>query len=225
MLYLYAIADSPTPPRVVGQRDAPVRAVGEAGLFAVVSEHDELRLEATEDDLWAHERVVETLMESASVLPVRLGTTLADDAAVLAFLHERRHELEGALVRVRGAVELGIRAAIAGHRGDGDDAPPEDPVEAPGPGTAYLRARLSRERRSNEAAARIHEPLASLARASTMRLSAQDRPLLRAAYLVDRGRLEDFMARVEELETDHDGPLVCTGPWPPYSFSSAEAPR
>ena len=31
------------------------------------------------------------------------------------------------------------------------------------------------------------------------------------------------MARVEELDAMHDAAIVCTGPWPPYSFSSAEA--
>jgi hypothetical protein len=39
----------------------------------------------------------------------------------------------------------------------------------------------------------------------------------RAAYLVDRGEVEAFRARVAELGA------VCTGPWPPYSFSEAPA--
>src|SRR5205085_8735164 len=107
--------------------------------------------------------------------------------------------------------------------GDDPVAAPEDPADASGRGTAYMRARLRRERRTNEAAARIHEPLASLARASTVRLGTQDRPLLRAAYLVDRDRVPDFMACLEGLDGRGGAPIVCTGPWPPYSFSSAKA--
>lgn len=223
MLYLYAVTESPTPPDLPGLRGAPLRAVGEAGLFAIVSEHEELRVQPTEDDLWVHDSVVEALMDGASVLPVRLGSLVADDAAVLTFLLERRREFELAFERVRGAVELGVRAAIAP---EGVAEPePEDAVAAAGPGTGYMQARLRRERRGTEAASRIHEPLASLARASTFRVSARERPVLNAAYLVDRDRIEDFTTRVEELNRQSEAMIVCTGPWPPYSFSSEEMGR
>ena len=223
MLYLYAVTESPTPPDLPGLRGAPLRAVGEAGLFAIVSAHEEPRVQPTEDDLWVHDGVVEALMDGASVLPVRLGTLMADDAAVLASLRERRREFELALERVRGAVELGVRAAVAPE--DVAEPEPEDAAGATGPGTEYMQARLSRERRGTEAASQIHEPLASLARASTFRVSARERPLLNAAYLVDRERVEDFMARVDELDTRSQAMIVCTGPWPPYSFSSEESER
>jgi gas vesicle protein GvpL/GvpF len=223
VLYLYAVTESPTPPELLGLRGSPLRTVGEAGLFAIVSEHEELRIQPTEDDLWAHDGVVEALMDEASVLPVRLGSLMADDAGVLAFLRERRHEFELALERVRGAVELGVRAAMAPE--DAVEPEPEDAAGAAGPGTEYMHARLRRERRGTEASSRIHQPLASLARASTFRVSARERPLLHAAYLVDRERVEDFMARVDELDTQSEALIVCTGPWPPYSFSSEESQR
>ena len=86
-----------------------------------------------------------------------------------------------------------------------------------------MRARLSSERRGRRAAAQIHEPLATLARDSTVRWNGQERPSIRAAYLVDRDRIEEFMVRVEELEALDEAEIVCTGPWPPYSFSAAEA--
>ena len=65
-------------------------------------------------------------------------------------------------------------------------------------GTEYMMRRL--------AVVRAHEELAGLARAS-----------VRGAYLVDEDAVEDFRARVDELDDD----LVCTGPWPPYSFCEA----
>jgi hypothetical protein len=40
----------------------------------------------------------------------------------------------------------------------------------------------------------------------------------RVAYLVDRGTVDGFRARVTELQA------TCTGPWPPYSFSAPPAP-
>jgi Gas vesicle synthesis protein GvpL/GvpF len=223
VLYVYAIAECSNPPDVAGLRGARLHTLGEDGLCAIVSAHEQLQVRPTEEDLWAHERVVEALMDAGSVLPVRLGTVMADEAAVLQSLADRRRELEAALERVRGAVELGIRAAVTAAAPDDGDS--TGAAATDGPGTAYMRARLLRERRGSEAAARIHEPLAFLARASTVRVSAQKRPLLRASYLVDRDRIDDFLARVEELDERGEATIVCTGPWPPYSFSSPEAAR
>jgi hypothetical protein len=64
----------------------------------------------------------------------------------------------------------------------------------------------------------VHEALAALARDSVVR----DGPdLLRAAYLVDRDAVDGFVARVRALQDAHSSlALLCTGPWPPYSFAS-----
>jgi hypothetical protein len=40
---------------------------------------------------------------------------------------------------------------------------------------------------------------------------------------VPRQRVEEFRDAVRELEQRHpDVTLVCTGPWPPYSFATAD---
>jgi hypothetical protein len=222
VLYLYAISDTPAQPDIAGLCGTPLRTVGEEGLVAVVSEHEALEIRASEDALWSHERVVETLMDRASVLPVRLGTMLTDEAAVLGSLRERRRELESALEHVRGAVELGVRATPSAET---FDEPQQEEAGATGPGTAYMQARLSRQRRGEDVAKQIHDPLAALARASTARLNARERLVLNAAYLVDRARVEDFMARVHDLDAQSEARIVCTGPWPPYSFSSGSTQR
>ena len=44
--------------------------------------------------------------------------------------------------------------------------------------------------------------------------------LLRAAYLVDREAVEGFVGLVRRLQAAHeDLRILCTGPWPPYSFA------
>jgi hypothetical protein len=57
----------------------------------------------------------------------------------------------------------------------------------------------------------VQEPLRPLAR------DTAERPG-RVAYLVDRDIVDAFRARVAELGG------ACTGPWPPYSFSTPPAP-
>jgi hypothetical protein len=196
--------------------------MGTRAPFAVVSDHENLPPQPGEEELWRHERVVEELMERSTVLPMRFGSTAADDAELQAILDERRPEFESLLERLRGAVELGVRAqlpavvkepegaaAVAGGTG--------------GPGSAYLLERLDRRRRAADAVARIHEPLSMLARRSMQRPGGLSPHIFKGAYLVDRDRVDAFRARVDELGSEVDGArIACTGPWPPYSFSLGE---
>jgi hypothetical protein len=110
---------------------------------------------------------------------------------------------------VRGAVELGVRA---GWR-DGEE------LGRPASGREYLAGRLAAHRRTEDLAEAVHEPLAGLARASRRRVAAAPRTVLTASYLVDREAVPAFRARADELAgTRAELTLVCTGPWPPYSF-------
>jgi hypothetical protein len=230
MLYLYAITERARPPLGTGLHGSPLRTIGEDGLFAIASAHDRPHAELTEGDLWAYEDVVEAVMEDASVLPMRLGSSVSDEAAVRETLRRRRAEFRRALDRVNGAVELAVRAMVPGAA-EREPAPAgvratEGEADAHGPGTVYMLGRLEAERRCADAAARIHEPLASLARESVRRDGLGGGGVLNAAYLVDRAKVGSFQERVEELvEELAEATIVCTGPWPPYSFSGAEPVR
>ena len=196
MIELYAITDDPSPP------DPPLRAVRSDGLTALCASTE--RRELTAEVLWRHEEVVESLMEERDLLPMRFGTLVEDDEAAARALDERREELKMSLDRVRGAVELAVRAA-ADPSSEGTPAGPS--------GTDYMRAKAHR----TEAAALLHEPLAFLARESVVQPGPE---LLRAAYLVDRDAVDSFVGLVRRLQATHeDLHILCTGPWPPYSFA------
>jgi hypothetical protein len=82
---------------------------------------------------------------------------------------------------------------------------------------------LEAERRSTATSDRIHGDLAELARRSSRRGRGVASGSFNAAYLVDRDRVEEFRSRVEALADEIEGAaIVCTGPWPPYSFTSDE---
>jgi Gas vesicle synthesis protein GvpL/GvpF len=199
VIELYAITDDPAPP------DPPLRAISCDGLTALCAPADPGEREPTVDALWHHEEVVEALMEERDLLPVRFGTLVSDEAAAVRAVADRRDELAARLDRVRGAVELAVRA----H--------PRVPDEAPDAATGmdYMQAKA----RSMETASLLHEPLDFLARDSVVQHGAE---LLKAAYLVDREAVEAFVSLVERLGQVHPGlDLVCTGPWPPYSFAQS----
>lgn len=216
MIYLYGITDAVDPPQHRGLQDAPLIAVRRYGLAAIVSEHERLELAPEEDELWAHEAVVEALMEQGPVLPMRIGSVAADTQAVVALMRERGAEFRRALDGVRGAVELGIRAATRADAAE--HAPVPVSAGASGPGTAYMAARLSEKTREDDAVERIHEALRPLARRHTSPSTSGGS--MRAAYLVDSERVDEFTARVNALQRDLDRvSIACTGPWPPYSFT------
>jgi len=211
VLYVYAITDSLAAPSATGLHGAALRRIKSGRLAALVSEHATTP-EPDEEVLWAHEQVIEELMSSATILPLRFGSSVERAEDVIAMLAERREEFVDALERVRGAVELSVRAELL-------EAPRLDPAPPPRSGTAYLMERAEQERRGRSAVELVHRPLAALARSSVPPVGTRDPHQFKAAYLVDAERVEDFGSRVGELNADLDSARVsCTGPWPPYSF-------
>lgn len=201
MIRLYAICDHPElppPDGLEGYRQGALLAVGQQGGGPVA---DALTA------MLEHERVAEELMEDRTVLPLRFGTELADADAVTAVLGERQEEFLDSLDRVRGRVELSVRAI----------APEEAPAAPAVSGREYLEARIRDER----AATALHEPLAAVAVDAARRAAGTPGERLRAAYLVDRESVPAFRAAVDELQREHPGTaILCTGPWPPYSFTA-----
>jgi hypothetical protein len=190
----------------------PLRAIVEEPLAAIVSEHRGVVSERALECLHEYERAVRRLMEAAAILPARFGSTLADEHAVRELLRRRRHDLLSRVRRVRGAVELALRASWREDAGLGSD-----PRSASG--TSYLRERLELRQSARRVASEL-DALTALARSSRRRLApAPELPVL-DAYLVERDRVEEFVAMVAQLDDRLDDvELTCTGPWPPYSFA------
>jgi hypothetical protein len=205
VIELYAVTDqSPGPlPEL-----APLRVLA-SGRLAVVygpTAEDDVSAEA----LWRHEDIVEALMDRRDVLPFRYGTRCEDEGAAARAVAEREEELSAALDRVRGAVELSVRAVTT----ETTQEPPGDESAA-----AYVAAKAAAAATARAVVEAVHEPLRALARASQHKPSGALSEPLRAAYLVDRPRVDGFAAEVALLQARHpDLRLLCTGPWPPYSF-------
>jgi Gas vesicle synthesis protein GvpL/GvpF len=216
MIYAYAVGEPATLdplPRRRGFGGAALRVAIAGDLAAAYSRHRTQRPRPTPEAMWTHERVVEALMDRGPVLPMRFGTVLDDDEALAAMLRARRDELAAALQRVRGRVELGLRVVA------------DRPAREAGAqnGRAYVLARLDEYRRAERAARDVHEPLAALACESRVRPRTPAPTLLATSYLVERGDVRTFRARVEEAAAACPGVhVVCTGPWPPYSFTEPE---
>ena len=212
-LVAYAIADAdPDAIEGVGFDEQPLAGIGHDGLVLVVSRQGSRRPEPTVQMLWRYEEIIEQLMSRHPILPARFGTVLADEDEARVALRDRYEELRHRLEMVRGAVELGIRGSWA-------HAPARPPARS---GTEYMLGQLDVRHRAQRFAELV-DPLRPLARSSKVKVLPRPAVPLMAAYLVDRDRTEKFREVAAELDAGfEDGQLVCTGPWPPYSFAQPE---
>jgi hypothetical protein len=214
VIWVYAVSERPNLPlpRVRGLARAPLDMIAEGPLIAVLSRHAHAPDEPALNALWVHERVVESLMAERAVLPMRFGTRPPSAGGVREMLAGRRDVLLEALDRVRGRVELAVRALQPAARAAAAPAPAP---AASGSGSEYLHARLA-SARTVEA---LHEPLAALAVAARCWPERARGELLRTSYLVDEPAVAQFRSTVEWLQHEHsEAALLCTGPWPAYSF-------
>lgn len=236
--YLYAITGRPGahPPSVSGLEDGHPFDVCHRDIAAVLGAVASEGIPPTPSNLWRHEHVIEALMTDRTALPARFGTVLSDEAKAQAMLTARHAEFAADLDRLRGCVEMGLRVLWV--------QPPIDVSSVArnlcgerrqASGRSYLEARLGEWRqrevvkgRAEEMAARVHAPLRRLALDSRERVLATRRLLLTAAYLVEKDKVGVFGSEVDALAPGFSAlRLLCTGPWPPYSFvtvsSSAKA--
>lgn len=228
MLYLYGIIDryeKAVVPAVNGLDDASVRVLSWCDLMVAASDVAEGDVAATEDNLWVHEHVLDALMTRGTVLPMRFGTVVTDEAACLRRLTDLHGSLRADLARLRGCVEFGLRITEPVDAGEETDAG-ATAEPAAGTGTAYIRERLRAHRRNVAARQRMAEA-EEMARSRLDHHAADTKvwpddppnPCLRASFLVRKDHVAPFLHVVGGLQRHQpDVRVSCTGPWPPYSF-------
>lgn len=241
-LYAYCVCEPLGAGSLAGVRGVGGAAVREFecgdGLAALVSEFGaETAVGVTPENVRAHNRVNARVLARTTPLPFRFGTSLSE-ARLSAYVAANGRALREALARVGGCVEMGVKimpaaGAAAGEaaREDGEEeetAPPSPVSNRVGRGTEFLLAKrreiLGDEQtraRAGEVAALLAARVADSARESRVALLPSRALLLRAAHLVERGRLEEYRVRVRALGAESARGLVflTSGPWPPYSFS------
>lgn len=223
-LWVYGVVEPGSQlPDLPGVADATLRRVDAGEVSAVVCDAPE-DVPAELADLLAHERVVEALLAAGPVLPARYGSRLPDEAAVVRVLTDGRH-WPSALEQVRGRVELAVRAAWRGAvpATERTQEPAAGTGTATGPGRAFLERLAARSDAQVRLRERVHAPLAEVAADAVWRdgrgADESDEPA-RGSYLVDRGKVARMQELCSSLAEEPGLSVTCTGPWPPYSFSS-----
>jgi hypothetical protein len=236
-------------------RSHPVGVVEQGELAALVSavplaEYGDERIREHLNDLdWvertarAHEAVLDAALERTTVVPLRLCTIYHDRAGVEKMLADDHEELAGAVARLRGRAEWGLKVFVVRERvaevarveaadGNSGSGGSSDAAQ-------YLkRKRFDRElsdrvdRIATGCAQECHVRLKEITAAARLnppqRREAHGRDaemILNGVYLVDDERRSEFLIMVEELRAEYE-PLGFevegTGPWPAYNFVAGE---
>jgi hypothetical protein len=214
---------------------ADVRLIAHRDIAALVGDVDRDELQAARV-LRTHWRVLEDACSSTTVLPVRFGTVMADDGAVVdEFLAPSHDELAAALAEMAGKVQLMVKGfyeqealltavvarspAIARLR--------EQVQALPEAAAYYKRIELGQRVAAEVERARERDAQAVIERLQPLALDARLEPpstadgAFNAAFLVEEKRVEEFNQAVTALKRELAGRirLRYVGPLPPYSFT------
>jgi hypothetical protein len=190
--------------------------------------------------LRTHWRVLEEASADATVLPVRFGTVMAGDEAVVdAFLAPGHDDLASRLAEMVGKVQLTVRAFYDEEsllRGVVERSPHVARLRAqvsalPEAAAYYKRIELGQLVAAEVEQARERDTAVVLARLEPLALAARrEQPssldaAVNTAFLVERARMDDFSRAVGELGHELSGRmrLRYAGPLPPYSFTGEDA--
>jgi hypothetical protein len=229
-LYVYCLGDELSGAAfegLAGVGGARVRVLALGGLAAVVSEPGDGAVAVKEENLLAHNRVNAAALAASTPLPCRFGTRAAPER-LAEYVAANEAALSSALARVRGCVEMSVKLLKKAEGRQSKVESEEDGVAGTtGAGTAFLlkkRRKLLGEEgarlHAEEAAAWLASGLGAVARETAVRLSPSEAIFVRAAHLVERGRVEEYRTRLRALAAGRpDLRLLTSGPWPPYSFS------
>ncbi|HKG66481.1 MAG TPA: GvpL/GvpF family gas vesicle protein [Solirubrobacteraceae bacterium] len=218
---------------------AGARPVVDGELAAIVT--DAAGETRAADLMRRHWRVLETVAERATVVPVQFGTAMAgEDAVAGEFLAPRRESLETQLATFDGKVQLTLKGTY-------DEAVLLRSIIEGSPAVAQLRERVRglseaaghfervrlgelvsaevEQARARDAEA-LHARLDGLAVATSREPASGLQAAVNSAFLVERGRADEFARAVDAAAEELGGriELRLLGPLPPYSFVAEEAP-
>lgn len=221
--------------RGIGEQGDLVRTINFADLAAVASDSPHPRYDNTRRNMTAHMRVLDEVMASYTVLPIRFDSVAPSPDAIRQQLLEARYqELSALLDGMEGRIETGLKAfwyedvvfqeivrdnpTIRRMR----DGLAGRPLEQ----TYYDRIRLgelvgaelqARRVRDSES---ILERLRPFAEKTQVNATIADHMVVNAAFLIERMHEAEFDSAVRKLDADMGSRLLikCVGPVAPYNF-------
>ena len=248
--YLYGIIEANGPREFghigIGNRGDKVYTVLHQDIGAVVSHSplgafDALPKEVLVGYLGIHQFVIEQVMKSGAVLPVKFGTVVRHEKEVeeileagyrqlKATLKEKHHKIEFEVVAFWSGLdsilqEIGQEEEIQKFKEMAVQQPAHQLRENQITLGKMVNASLARKRAS--VAAEILEAIKDQAEDLRFHDLMDDAMILNVALLMDQDREQEFDWKIRELNLQYQEQINfrCIGPLPPYSFSTVEVDK
>jgi hypothetical protein len=234
--YVYCIIKSERPLSFgalgIGAEPAQCMTVHYRDIAAVVSNTPMVVQDPTRDNVLAHQRVNETVMQQHTVIPMSFGTVFKTHDDIMELLRSAYEAFTDVLNKMQDKFEFGLKVLwdrdqiIREIEGEDEDIRRlKGEISSQKGSTYFARMQYGRlidaalQARSERYVAEIFEALRDVSVASRSNKPIGDRMIMNAAFLVARDTEQAFDARVKEIGSRYDKlTFKYTGPWPPYNF-------
>lgn len=234
--YVYCVIKSDRPLSFgligIGPDPAEVHTVLYRDIAAIVSNTPMVVQDPTRDNVLAHQRVNETVMQQHTVIPMSFGTVFKTDDDIIELLRSAYDAFTDVLNKMQEKFEFGLKVLWDRdeiireiEEEDEDIRRLKGEISSQTGSTYFARMQYGRlidqalQARSERYVAEIFEGLRNVAVASRSNKPIGDRMIMNAAFLVSRRLEQAFDTRVKEIGQRYDKlTFKYTGPWPPYNF-------
>ena len=193
----------------IGKHPGLLRDIRCDGLAALISEVDTSGQLGSPDDLQAHREILDATAAEVPVLPLRFGTVLASEDAVVKDLLAAHHdEFTAALDQLEGRTEFQVKGRYVK-----DAVPDEGPDEG--------RARREEDTRA------LKQAMEGLCVASVAREPANELDAVHIAFLVPVDQEPEVERAIEDLAREWEGRIdvQLLGPMAAYDFAETAQPE
>jgi hypothetical protein len=216
----------------IGPDPAETHTVNYRDIAAVVSRTPMGVQDPTRENILAHQRVNETVMQQHTVIPMSFGTVFKTDDDIIELLRAAYDAFRDVLSKMQDKFEFGLKVLWDRdqiireiEQEDEDIRRLKAEISSRKGSTYFARMQYGRlidaalQARSERYVADVFQRLRDVSVASRSNKPIGDRMILNAAFLVSRDKEQAFDARVKEIGQEHEGlTFKYTGPWPPYNF-------
>jgi hypothetical protein len=244
--YIYCIIETKIErnfgPIGIGGRGDGVSTIGYGDLSMVISNSPMTQYVISRENLLAHEKVVEEVMNESTVLPVRFCTIASNADEIRSLLNRRHREFKNLLRDMDHKIELGIKGLWKNMNNIFKEITEEneeikklkDKLQKSkgrkdiSSTRAFLEAKMevgklvedALKRKKEKEAEKIVEALRRTAFDHKLNNTIGDEMFINAAFLVDKGREKEFDNIMDDLSEKYRDrtKLIYVGPLPPYNF-------
>ncbi len=219
-----------------GISGAELSVVRYGTIAAIISDIRRTELIADQSNAIAYAGVIEALVKSYALLPVRFGSVMESNDAISKMIERNDPDIRSNLQKVDGKQEFGLRifcvsSVLRAELIEKSELevknPPLSEKEITYSASREWVNKKLKEHRFEElllvyvdsVITQITSLLSRLNAVSDFKKMVSATHIVDAVFLLEKDKQNDLVDAVKALQSQHPGlTFILTGPWPPYSF-------